>query len=154
MEGGDTEVKKKVGLECEIYIYGRQGYSRSRHGRGRWFGESGGREAGWWKAITSLVEGNDGRWFWERLGQELGDGRNASFWEGAWSGDVTLRELFPRLYLLITRKEGVVGDMGEWIDGKWIWKVEWRRELLDRERGSETELAAISQQFLPRRRDK
>lgn len=65
---------------------------RSRHGD---FGESKEgaeaagrrhRKSGWWGKITSLVEGNEGAWFWERVKLSLGDGSTVRFWNGAWAG--------------------------------------------------------------------
>lgn len=126
---------------------------RSRHGEPRWLKGrfDGGRErgcTGWWKLVTGVVENDDSGWFWDNLVQRVGDGKDFSFWEGLWVGDKTLKEAFPRLYNLSTRKDGLVKDMGEWCEGRWTWKVEWRRRLLDRERALESDLfnllAAVS----------
>lgn len=90
---------------------------RSRHGsppwlQGRHVSAGKGRKVGWWKKISSLVEGDEGVWFWERMRQRIGDGREVRFWDGAWSGERTLKELFPRLFHLSTKKEGMVNEMG------------------------------------------
>lgn len=63
----------------------------------------------------------------------LGDGREVLFWDGAWSGDKTLKDRFPRLFHLSIWKDGMVKEMREWVGGRWIWRLEWRRNLLDRE---------------------
>lgn len=67
--------------------------------------------------------------------QLVGDGKNTNFWDGFWAGDKPLKERFPRMYQLCVNKEGKVGEMGEWNNGCWGWKVEWRWELRERERG-------------------
>lgn len=72
--------------------------------------------------------------------QRLGDGRKAQFWEGAWSGEKMLKELFPRLFLLSTSKKGSVSEMGRWEDGSWSWWLRWRRPLFEWEHDLENEL--------------
>lgn len=88
-----------------------------------------GGSSGWWKHVTSIVEKSDNRWFWEKVKLKLGDGGLSPFWNGLWAGDKTLKERFPRLYCLCSKKDGMVRDMGEWVEGKWSWKVDWRRDL-------------------------
>lgn len=72
--------------------------------------------------------------------QRVGDGRDVHFLDGSWLGDKTLKELFTRLFHLSTRKEGMVKQMGDWVDGKWVWRLVWRRNLFDREKAKENEL--------------
>lgn len=50
--------------------------------------------------------GAKGNWFWGGIEQVLGDGMNADFWDGLWSGEKPLNEVFPRLYNLSTKKGG------------------------------------------------
>lgn len=76
-----------------------------------------------------MVEGWDYEWFWEKLGQRLGDVREMMFWEGAWSGEKMLKVLFPRLFNLSTNKKGRVQEMERWVEGKWIWDITWRITL-------------------------
>lgn len=90
--------------------------------------------------IVSMVEGEENGWFWEKMTQRLGDGRDALFWEGAWAGNSSLKALFPRLFLLSTNKKGTVKEMGRWVSGEWVWGLEWRRNLFDWEREKEHEL--------------
>lgn len=59
------------------------------------------------------VIGREGCWFWDNLGMEIGDGKEA-FFLGRMSGTHALKERFPRLYLLSTYKDGKVTDMGSW----------------------------------------
>lgn len=65
--------------------------------------------------------------------RRLGDGRNSSFWEGAWAGDTTLREKIPRLFHLYLHQDRMVAEMGNWTNRYWCWQVDWRRPLLERE---------------------
>lgn len=69
------------------------------------------------------MKGSEGRQFRDKLKHELGDGRDAPFWTGAWSRDKSLRGNFPRLFRLSKRSDGNVIDMGIWVDGVWKWKV-------------------------------
>lgn len=50
-----------------------------------------------------------------------------------WVGDKPFKEVFPRLYNLSARKDGVIRDMGVWSEGRWEWRVDWRTGLLERE---------------------
>lgn len=50
---------------------------------------------GWWKKVIAVVEGREGEWFWERMEQVLGDGGRTNFWDGYWTEDKSLREMFP-----------------------------------------------------------
>ncbi|XP_057770796.1 uncharacterized protein LOC130990592 [Salvia miltiorrhiza] len=77
--------------------------------------------------------GETGRWFEKNLKRKIGDGGNTKFWLHAWKGEQTLKSLFPRLFLLSNKKNGNINEMGEWIDERWVWNLNWSRELLDRE---------------------
>lgn len=76
----------------------------SRHGVPRWksrgdIGTRGGRgRVGWWKRVTALIEGEEGKWFWGMAEQRLRDGGTAGFWDGAWAGEKSLKERFPHLF--------------------------------------------------------
>ncbi|GKV26308.1 hypothetical protein SLEP1_g35639 [Rubroshorea leprosula] len=68
---------------------------------------------------------------------EVGEGNKVDFWQERWVGDKTLRDLCPRLYALAVRKEGKVSEMGKWDEGRWVWRVEWRRGTIGREKDEE-----------------
>ncbi|GAB4843274.1 hypothetical protein Ancab_013240 [Ancistrocladus abbreviatus] len=36
---------------------------------------------------------------------------------------------FPRLYYMTTDKLATIEDLGEWVDGKWLWVFNWSRRL-------------------------
>jgi len=48
----------------------------------------------------------------------VGDGKNIKFWENKWVGDMPLQNLFARIFTNLERKEEVIGNMGEWRNGK------------------------------------
>ncbi|GJZ84097.1 RNA-directed DNA polymerase, eukaryota, reverse transcriptase zinc-binding domain protein [Tanacetum coccineum] len=49
----------------------------------------------------------------------LGDGRDIRFWEDRWVRNRILRDRFPRLYHMDSRKEGSVLDKGDWVNNGW-----------------------------------
>ncbi|GKV28626.1 hypothetical protein SLEP1_g37648 [Rubroshorea leprosula] len=71
---------------------------------------------------------------------EVGEGNKVDFWQERWVGDKTLRDLCPRLYALAVKKEGKVSEMGNWDEGRWGWRVEWRRGTIGREKDEEVVL--------------
>ncbi|GKV35303.1 hypothetical protein SLEP1_g43600 [Rubroshorea leprosula] len=68
---------------------------------------------------------------------EVGDGKRVGFWREIWVGDKSLRDLFPRLYELVVKEEGLVSEMGDWEEDRWRWNMEWRRERKGRVRDEE-----------------
>ncbi|GKV50261.1 hypothetical protein SLEP1_g56973 [Rubroshorea leprosula] len=68
---------------------------------------------------------------------EVGEGNRVEFWSNRWVGDKSLRDLFPRLFALSIKKEGKVSEMGTWEEGRWVWRVEWRRGTIGREKDEE-----------------
>ncbi|GKV12577.1 hypothetical protein SLEP1_g23703 [Rubroshorea leprosula] len=71
---------------------------------------------------------------------EVGEGNKVDFWLERWVGEKTLRDLCPRLYALSVKKEGKVNEMGSWNEGRWCWRVEWRRGTIGREKDEEVVL--------------
>ncbi|GKU89920.1 hypothetical protein SLEP1_g3989 [Rubroshorea leprosula] len=71
---------------------------------------------------------------------EVGEGNKVDFWLEWWVGDKPLRDLCPRLYALLVKKEGKVYEMGRWNEGRWCWRVEWRRGTIGREKDEEVVL--------------
>ncbi|GKU95930.1 hypothetical protein SLEP1_g9226 [Rubroshorea leprosula] len=68
---------------------------------------------------------------------EVGEGNRVVFWADRWMGVKSLRDLFPRLFALAVKKEGKVSEMGSWEEGRWHWRLEWRRGTLGREKDEE-----------------
>ncbi|KAL8503466.1 hypothetical protein ACS0TY_022276 [Phlomoides rotata] len=69
----------------------------------------------WWKDISNIYHGKEGRGMVKELVRIVGEGENTYFWTDSWVGDGTLRERFPRLHILSNNKEA----MG--IDDHWRW---------------------------------
>ncbi|KAI8566862.1 hypothetical protein RHMOL_Rhmol02G0075200 [Rhododendron molle] len=44
---------------------------------------------------------------------QVGSGQQTLFWDIIWLGDVALKEVYPRLYLISTQKGLVISDMKE-----------------------------------------
>lgn len=73
---------------------------------------------------------------------QVGSGQETLFWEVGWLGDVALKEVYPRLYLISTQKGQVVrnmmveGGVGRWnlIFGRRLydWEKLQKEELLQR----------------------
>ncbi|KAK2640721.1 hypothetical protein Ddye_022484 [Dipteronia dyeriana] len=41
------------------------------------------------------------------------------------------KKSFPRCFTLAVKKQGVVQDFGDWVESKWVWKIDTRRPLFD-----------------------
>ncbi|GLU04440.1 hypothetical protein SLE2022_215870 [Rubroshorea leprosula] len=74
---------------------------------------------------------------------EVGEGNRVGFWSDRWIGVKSLRDLFPRLFALSVKKEGKVSEMGYWEEGRWRWRVEWRRGTIGREKDEEELLEKV-----------
>ncbi|KAL9672015.1 hypothetical protein QQ045_009589 [Rhodiola kirilowii] len=95
-----------------------------------------------WKNIMAVVKGNDeiGTAFREGVILKLGRGNELSFWEDAWAGDKSFRELYPKLFLLAEDGKAKVGESGFWVDGGWQWNLRFRRNLYQWEEMLRSEL--------------
>lgn len=92
----------------------------------------------------------EGRWFNEVICRRVGDGKYVAFWEKNWVSGGALSRLFPRLFILSTQKEASIHDMGFWENGRWFWKFEWQRGLLDRDVGRVEEMIQKFGSFSPK----
>lgn len=70
--------------------------------------------SGWWRKVLNMISGEKGRWFWENVSRELGDGRETNFWTDVWIGENSLISKFPRLYHLSLNRSAWVSEMGRW----------------------------------------
>jgi len=63
----------------------------------------------WWRDLVRMDGSN---WFNSEITRRVGNGRNTSFWEAEWRGDLAFRYKYPRLFSLSNQKEAKVGDFG------------------------------------------
>jgi hypothetical protein len=78
----------------------------------------------WWRDVC-LLEGPT-HWFSTAVGRKVGCGDSTLFWEDQWTGTQTLRQRFPRLFGISSKKSEVIRNMGVLVDGRWRWNLEWR----------------------------
>ncbi|PNX84009.1 ribonuclease H [Trifolium pratense] len=83
----------------------------------------------WWNDLMNIgvVNGIDhlvGSFF-----KKIGNGGTTRFWHDSWLGPQSLKEIFPRLFLISVQKECSVQEVGRWNSGRWEWVVRWRRNL-------------------------
>ncbi|XP_057790861.1 uncharacterized protein LOC131007971 [Salvia miltiorrhiza] len=108
-----------------------------------------GGQKGWWRKIVERGGGRGDCWFIKNLRRRLGDGLNIFFWEDVWAANKPLKFVFPRLYNLCLNKKSLAGESGFWEGESWLWAVEWRRELREREKRQVDELLSVVADFAP-----
>ncbi|GKG40383.1 hypothetical protein Tco_0467160, partial [Tanacetum coccineum] len=72
--------------------------------------------------------------------RKIGSGELTSFWSNRWAGQRRLRDVFNILYHLENKKEVLVCNRREWVEGVWKWNWEWLRDHGGRENGEVDEL--------------
>lgn len=55
--------------------------------------------------------------------------RKFSFWKGGWLNGDSVANKFGRLFLVSDQQDKMIGDIGRWVDGAWLWEFRWRRQL-------------------------
>ncbi|KAJ9542299.1 hypothetical protein OSB04_028805 [Centaurea solstitialis] len=116
------------------------------HGNGVWSevstktqqsGRVGLRKGAVWSSVIKCGRDLDemGFSFLDSFGIKLGDGCGTRFWEDRWLPCGRLKERFGRLFALESVKEAKVGERGEFRDGVWHWRWDWRRAPRGRELG-------------------
>ena len=65
----------------------------------------------------------------------VGRGDRAKFWSEFRVDGRSLKEAFPRCFVLAIDKNGTAQDYGFWVDNhKWVWTISTRRPLFDWEK--------------------
>ncbi|GKV36164.1 hypothetical protein SLEP1_g44325 [Rubroshorea leprosula] len=120
--GGDKGLWSRVLLEK----YGGKGGNWIS-----WMKEGRGIGSPWWKDICKLNTGlgNKDGWLLPNFNLKLGDGTSVKFWLDVWVGEDSLANVFPRLFLLDINKNCSIYDRGQWSDGGWCWRLQWRRPI-------------------------
>jgi hypothetical protein len=101
----------------------------------------------WWADICNLDKDED--WFVSALEKKVGSGNNTRFWFDTWVGDQPLRDRFPHLFGISSQKDCTIASLGSWIDSRWCWNLEWRREFFEWEQPLSLQLAQVIDQFQP-----
>ncbi|XP_057809051.1 uncharacterized protein LOC131023524 [Salvia miltiorrhiza] len=162
IEVDDSKVERMaVVLGCKVWRYlngeGRiwARVVRSIHGEVEW-GDQGPRCSGlgrsgfgWWPKIVAVGGDQNSAWFAEKVRRKLGNGGSVKFWSHIWAGSTPLKHAYPRLFHMSTNKEAMVSEMGKWEDGRWEWKFNWRRELLEREKAAVEDFLQFITNFVP-----
>ena len=94
----------------------------------------------WWRDLSKICKEGGGKGWFQA---ELGCGDKAYFWEERWFGSTDFKTLFPRLFSLSLNKGQKVGEVGEWINSVWRWRLRWRRDKFVWESDLEQELILL-----------
>jgi hypothetical protein len=137
----------EVWKEVIVAKYGEDSRGKVRPGIG--FGPN--IASRWWNDVCNLDKDSD--WFVRAVEKKVGSGNNTLFWSDIWVGEQPLRERFPRLYGISTQKEGLIANLGVWIDGGWRWNLEWRRHFFVWEQPLYLQLVNVIEQFQPNQRE-
>lgn len=81
--------------------------------------------SGWWLGIIENGDKEADTWFRHHIFRKIGDSANTFFWDDLWIGDQLSKHSFPRLYNLSLMKGAKVNEMGNWINGSWVWEFIW-----------------------------
>ncbi|GAU33515.1 hypothetical protein TSUD_386600 [Trifolium subterraneum] len=68
-------------------------------------------------------------WFSNGVTKNVGNGRMTSFWFDPWLGGILLKTQFQRLFQVSAQSTNMVSEMGNWVEGQWVWDLRWRRDL-------------------------
>jgi hypothetical protein len=84
-----------------------------------------------WRDISSLMTSTD--FFSSALANNyrfvVGNGSLTRFWSDVWFNSSPLKVIYPRLYILSTKLNATIADLGNWEQGEWKWELAWRRQL-------------------------
>ena len=92
--------------------------------------------------VRSIIE--------EGMRVRVGNGKSILFWHDRWCVAGVLKCIFPRLYTISTQKQCQLYHMGEWVEGSWVWHLQWRRPLYDWEMEQVDTLRLNIEQYGPK----
>jgi hypothetical protein len=74
-----------------------------------------------WKDVLSIFDPNNviDLVLRENIKFMIGDGSSILFWSDVWIGSNALRGIFFRLYQISTIQNGLVNEMGQWMNDHW-----------------------------------
>lgn len=68
------------------------------------------------------------RWFKNHSVWNVGDREHMGIWHHRWLGNQSLVERYPRIFSNFENKNAKIKEVGAWYDGRWNWKLGWRRQ--------------------------
>jgi hypothetical protein len=83
----------------------------------------------WWKELNRIGDFGGERWFNSEVSRRVGNGLNTSFWNVKWCGERCFRLKYPRLFMISSQKEVLVGEVGVITNLGRVWRFNWRRHL-------------------------
>ena len=89
----------------------------------------------WWRDLKRAIQHSPyGISLQQQLKWKVEAGDKVKFWEDRWiCNEQSLAEKYPRLYLILSQQQQLIGQMGEHVNSTWEWRFIWRRPLFDSE---------------------
>jgi hypothetical protein len=81
----------------------------------------------WWKDLCRLDNGVG--WLNQVTRKKVESGNSTKFWEDIWVGNQALEHRYPRLFSMSVQKGDVISDLGNWVNGEWLWNLRWHRNF-------------------------
>ncbi len=86
----------------------------------------------WWKDLKEVWSAEGwGRSFEDSFDWKVGVGKDIYFWKDRWLKGEALKNVFPRLFSISSNKEAKLLECGNWSNGRWVWKLAWRRSFFE-----------------------
>ena len=88
----------------------------------------------WWQDLKSIFQQQHNNCFNDNLKWRVGTGSNISLRNDLWLQDnCNIQRKYPQLYVISKQQNFLINSMGEFVDGRWEWKLSWRRDFFDYE---------------------
>ena len=82
----------------------------------------------WWQDLKSIFQQHHNECLTDNLKWRVGRGSSINFWKHKWMEDnCTLQGKYPQLYLISKQQNSSINYMGDFMEGRWEWKLSWRR---------------------------
>ncbi|KAL5131249.1 putative ribonuclease H protein [Glycine soja] len=84
--------------------------------------------------LKSIFQQQHNNCFNDNLKSRVGTGSNISLRNDLWLQDnCNIQRKYPQLYVISKQQNFLINSMGEFVDGRWEWKLSWRRDFFDYE---------------------
>ena len=88
----------------------------------------------WWKDLKSVFQQQHHNSLTSNLRWKVGNGAKINFWKDKWRGDdLNLKDKYPALYQVSQQQDCTISLMGQYVDNRWDWKIQWRRNFFEHE---------------------